>query len=67
MVTHTLNAVMIQIITVIMTFVMLKLIEPLVPQRYGLIEIKRALKTNLLEIYDNNTFSCSSLFKSGSG
>lgn len=59
---QNLNAIMIQIITGIMTFVMLKLIEPLVPKRYGLIEIKRVIKTNLLEEYENNTFSWSMIF-----
>lgn len=59
---QNLNAIMIQIITGIMTFVMLKLIEPLVPKRYGLIEIKRALKSNLLEVYDNNSFSWRMIF-----
>lgn len=60
---HTLNAVMIQIITGIMTFVMLKLIESSVPTGYGLIQIKRALKANLLDIYDNDSFSWSKLFE----
>lgn len=61
---HTLNAVMIQIITGIMTFIMLKLIEPLVPQGFRFIEIKRAIRTNLLEVYDCSKFSWCLLFKS---
>lgn len=60
---HTLNAVMIQIITGIMTFIMLKLIEPLVPKGFGFIEIKRAVRTNLLEVYDCSKFSWCMLFK----
>ncbi len=60
---HSLNAVMIQIITGIMTFVMLKIIEQLVPKGYGFIEIIRAIRTNFLEIYDKTTFSWKILFK----
>lgn len=59
---HNLNAIMIQIITGIMAFVMLKLIEPMVTNGYGLLVIKRALKTSLLEDFDNNSFSWDMMF-----
>jgi hypothetical protein len=59
---HSLNAVMIQIITGIMTFVMLKLVEAMVPIGFGILEIKRALKTNLLEEFAENNFSWSMMF-----
>ncbi|MBC8060693.1 MAG: IS4 family transposase [Clostridiaceae bacterium] len=59
---HSLNAVMIQIITGIMTFVMLKLVETLAPIGFGILAIKRALKTNLLEEFDKNNFSWSMMF-----
>lgn len=59
---HSLNAVMIQIITGIMTFVMLKALEPLAPKEFGFINIKRAIKENLLELYLNTTFSWSVVF-----
>lgn len=49
---QSLNAVMIQIITGIMVFAIFKLIEPLIEKRITLIEIKRAIKENLFEIYE---------------
>ena len=55
---------MIQIITGIMTFVMLKLIESMVPKDFGILAIKRALKTNLLEEFIENNFSWSMMFNS---
>lgn len=61
---HSLNAIMIQIITGIMTFVMLKLIESMVPKDFGILAIKRALKTNLLEEFIENNFSWSMMFNS---
>ena len=59
---HSLNAVMIQIITGIMTFIMLKALEPLAPEGFGFINIKRAVKENLLELYLNDKFSWSIVF-----
>jgi hypothetical protein len=59
---HSLNAVMIQIITGIMTFVMLKALEPLASKGFGFINIKRAVKENLLELYLNDKFSWSIVF-----
>lgn len=59
---HSLNAVMIQIITGIMTFIMLKALEPLAPKGFGFINIKRAVKENLLELYLTDKFSWSIVF-----
>jgi len=41
---------------------MLKALEPLAPKGFGFINIKRAIKENLLELYLNDTFSWSILF-----
>ncbi|UYZ34252.1 IS4 family transposase [Clostridium beijerinckii] len=61
---RSLNAVMIQIITGIMTFAILKLIEPLVETKIALIQIKRAVKANLFEIYEPDQFNWSYIFNS---
>lgn len=61
---HSLNAVMIQIITGIMTFVMLKLVEAMLPIGFKILDIKRAIKTNLLEEFVETNFSWSMIFNS---
>ena len=61
---RSLNAVMIQIITGIMTFAIFKLIEPLVETKIALIQIKRAIKVNLFEIYEPDQFNWSYIFNS---
>lgn len=61
---RSLNAVMIQIITGIMTFAIFKLIEPLVETKIALIQIKRAIKANLFEIYEPDQFNWSYIFNS---
>lgn len=47
---------MIQIITGIMTFDIFKLIEPLIETKTTLIEIKRAIRPNLFDIYEADQY-----------
>ena len=61
---RSLNTVMIQIITGIMTFAIFKLIEPLIETKTKLIEIKRVIKANLFEIYEADQFNWSYIFNS---
>lgn len=61
---RSLNSVMIQIITGIMTFAVFKLIEPFIQTKTTLIEIKRAIKANLFEIYESDKFNWSYIFNS---
>ncbi|MGV7067232.1 transposase, partial [Bacillus velezensis] len=61
---RSLNSVMIQIITGIMTFAVFKLIEPFIQTKTTLIEIKRAIKANLFEIYEADKFNWSYIFNS---
>lgn len=61
---HSLNAIMIQIITGIMTFTIFKLIEPLMEKKITMIEIKRAIKDNLFEIYEVNNYKWSNILNS---
>lgn len=55
---------MIQIITGIMTFTIFKLIEPLMEKKITMIEIKRAIKDNLFEIYEVNNYKWSNILNS---
>ena len=61
---RSLNAIMIQIITGIMTFTIFKLIEPLMEKKITMIEIKRAIKDNLFEIYEVNNYKWSNTLNS---
>ncbi len=54
---HSFNAVMIQIITAIITFIMLKLIEQKSKSAYGLLKIKRLIKYSLTKLIDNENFT----------
>lgn len=65
MIGHSLNAVMIQIITGIMTFVMLKMLEAFAPLAYGLLKIKRKLKLSLMEPIHCDLFSWYKWFDNG--
>lgn len=62
---HSLNAIMIQIITGIMTFVMLKLVEKSAPAAYGLIQIKRKIKQCLNDNVNGYSFEWKLWFESG--
>lgn len=53
---HSLNAVMIQIISAIMTFVILKLIEKISDYTKGLLKLKRKLKQRLTHTVESATF-----------
>ncbi|WP_338032612.1 transposase [Clostridium manihotivorum] len=61
---RSLNAIMIQIITGIMTFAIFKIIEKLVEIKISLINIKRAIKNNFFEIYEASKFKWSDIFNS---
>lgn len=54
---HSLNTVMIQIITAIITFIALKLIKSKISKPYGLLKIKRLIKHSLTELIDPIKFS----------
>lgn len=55
---HSLNAVMIQIITAIITFIALRLIQSEVTKPYGLLKIKRLIKHSLTKLIDPIKFKC---------
>jgi IS4 transposase len=54
---HTFNAVMIQIITGIMTFIMLKLVHESCNKAYGLIKIKRKIRECISQMIIMNLFT----------
>jgi len=54
---HTYNAIMIQIITGMMTFIMLKLVKEDGTKAYGLIKVKRKIKNCLTQIINITSFS----------
>jgi len=62
---HSLNAIMIQIITGIMTFVMLKLVEKSVSTAYGLLQIKRKIKHCLNDSINSCSFEWNYWLESG--
>ncbi|WP_238475910.1 IS4 family transposase [Clostridium manihotivorum] len=61
---HSLNAIMIQIITGIMTFSIFKIIETSIQIKTSLIDIKRAIENNLFEIYEAHEFKWLDIFNS---
>jgi hypothetical protein len=61
---RSLNAIMIQIITGIMTFAIFKIIEKSVETKTSLINIKRAIENNFFEIYEASKFKWSDIFNS---
>lgn len=54
---HSLNAVMIQIVTSIITFVMLKLVQQKSKSAYGLLRIKRLIKYSMSKLIDKEKFT----------
>ncbi|MCK9268702.1 MAG: IS4 family transposase [Alkaliphilus sp.] len=54
---HSLNAVMIQIITAIITFIILRLIQNEISKPYGLLKIKRLIKYSLTKLLNPTKFS----------
>lgn len=56
---HSLNAVMMQIISAIITFIIIKLIQDISQTAYGLLKIKRLIKHSLTKLVYNNLFSWS--------
>jgi len=61
---HTFNAVMIQIITGIMAFVMIKLVQENITKAYGLIKIKRKIKACINQIINIASFEWSKWLES---
>ncbi|WP_080648278.1 transposase [Clostridium pasteurianum] len=56
---HSLNAVMMQIISAIITFIIIKLIQDISQTSYGLLKIKGLIKHSLTKLVYNNLFSWS--------
>lgn len=54
---HSLNAVMNQVITAIITFIVIKLIQKTSNSSFGLLKIKRLIKHSLTKLIDKDTFS----------
>ncbi|WP_425446496.1 IS4 family transposase [Dethiothermospora halolimnae] len=54
---HSLNAVMMQIITAIITFIMLKLVKDHSNSAYGLLKIRRLIKYSITELVNKDIFS----------
>lgn len=54
---HSLNAVMMQIITAIITFIMLKLVRERAGVAYGLLKIRRLLKYSITKLVNKDTFN----------
>ncbi|WP_041720550.1 transposase [Alkaliphilus metalliredigens] len=54
---HSLNAVMNQIITAIITFVMMRMIQKTSKTSLGLLKIKRLIKHSITKLVNNETFS----------
>ncbi|AWI04236.1 IS4 family transposase [Clostridium drakei] len=53
---HSLNAVMMQIVSAIITFIIVKLIQDIAKTAYGLLKIKRLIKHSLTKLVDNSLF-----------
>ncbi|MPM59294.1 hypothetical protein SDC9_106134 [bioreactor metagenome] len=54
---HSLNAVMMQIISAIITFIMIRVIQDIAKTAYGLLKVKRLLKHSLPKSIDKSAFS----------
>lgn len=54
---HSLNAVMNQVITAIITFIVIKLIQKTSNSSFGLLKIKRLIKHSLTKLIDKDTFN----------
>lgn len=54
---HSLNAVMMQVISAIITFIIIKLIQDKVKTAFGLLKIKRLIKHSLTRLVDESLFS----------
>lgn len=54
---HSLNAVMNQVITAIITFIVIKLIQKASNSSFGLLKIKRLIKHSLTKLIDKDTFN----------
>lgn len=54
---HSLNAVMMQVVSAIITFIIVKLIQDVAKTAYGLLKIKRLIKHSLTKLIDNSSFS----------
>jgi len=59
---HSFNAVMIQIITAIITFIMLKLVKERANTAYGLLDIRRFLKYRITSLINKEIFTWELLF-----
>ena len=56
---HSLNAVMMQIVSAIITFIVLKLVQDISKTAFGLLTIKRLIKHSLTKLVDTSLFSWS--------
>jgi hypothetical protein len=54
---YSLNAVMIQVVSAIITFIILRLIQDVAKTAYGLLKIKRLIKHSLTKLVDDSLFS----------
>ena len=54
---HSLNAVMMQVISAIITFIIVRLIQDVAKTAYGLLKIKRLIKHSLTKLVDDSLFS----------
>ncbi|MBV7273868.1 IS4 family transposase [Clostridium sp. PL3] len=54
---HSLNAVMMQVVSAIITFIIVKLIQDIAKTAYGLLKIKRLIKHSLTKSVDSSLFS----------
>lgn len=54
---YSINAVMMQIVTALITFIVLKLIQDISKTAYGLLKIKRLIKHSLTKLVDDSLFS----------
>lgn len=54
---HSLNAVMMQIITALITFIVIRLIQDISKTAYGLLKIKRLIKHSITKLVDDTIFS----------
>ncbi len=54
---HSLNAVMMQIVSAIITFIVIRLIQDIAKISYGLLKIKRLIKHSLTKLVDETLFS----------
>jgi IS4 transposase len=54
---HSLNAVMMQVVSAIITFIIVKIIQDVSKTAYGLLKIKRLIKHSLTKLVDDSLFS----------